>query len=560
MTPPTRNRDLARRVRSLFVYVYWPAVALIFGWAIWLRFSLPATPIADPDTWGYLSPAMGKLLGTGWEHHLRNYLYPGFLYLLLRVFNDFSAITVTQHLLGVAAGGLFLVVWRRTRDFATPSRIPREVHAVIGLGAVTIYLFALDSMRFETSIRPEGITPFLVMLNIWLVMEFGYRCWVRRTERMPLALGWAGVGSAVILSLARPSVALAATGALVPVAAGLFRRFPFRSKLALVGGSLAVAGILLLPEQFLARGDDDAETFLPTELFMIHAAIIRDQIAADVASGESLPYATDWLRRTERRLTAEITKSAAARPYPTLGLQPDYLMFNSNSFHAGIQREFHGRSNEMCDFYQFYYWRTWREQPERMLAKVARQFGVFYASPCPAYHLTKTWQIARDYAGSREATAAARFGVIWASYPPLIRFISQTERLVHSPLIPRAPSSIRKWTIFLAFTYLPCLAVAITLATCVFASRTLRRRLGLLTALVLFFFWYNFGTCFETAIVHSLDNYRYDRMQLIFTLLPQAATFLLAVEFALETGALLRAARKVTARIMSKVETSPGEI
>lgn len=540
MTLAPANRALARRGRSLFVYVYWVAVALIFGWAIWLRFSLPPTPIADPDTWGYLSPAMGKLIGTGWVHHLRNYLYPGFLFVLLRVFHDFRAITVAQHLLGVAAGGLFLVVWRRTRDFATRLRTAREVHAAIGLGAVAIYLFALDPMRFETSIRPEGITPFIVMLNIWLVVEFAWRCWARRTDRMPLALGWAAVGSAVILCLARPSVALAATGALAPVAAALFRPFPLTSKLALVVGSLAVAGVLLLPERFLARGDDDAATFLPTELFMIHAAIIRDQMAADVANGASLPYSTDWLRQTERRLAAEITKSAAEQPYPTLGLQPDYLMFGQNSFHTVMRREFQGRSEEMCAFYRFYYWRTWREQPKRMLAQIARQFGVFYASPCPAYHLTKTWRIARDYALSREAMASARFAVIWANCPPLVPLVSETEHLARSPFVLRGPSPIQKWEKFLAFAYLPCLAVATTLATSVFVCGPLRRRFGLLAALVVFFYWYNFGTCFEIALVHSLDNHRYDRMQLIFTILPQAATFLLAIEI----GTVLLTARR----------------
>jgi hypothetical protein len=546
VTQKTRENDVGRRVRSHFVYVYWVALVLIFGWAIWLRFSLPSAPTADPDTWGYLSPAMGKLIGTGWVHHLRNYFYPGFLFLLLRVFDDFRAITAVQHLLGVAAGGLFLVVWRRTRDFATPARVPREVHALMGLGAVAIYLFALDPMRFETSIRPEGIAPFIVMLNIWLVVEFAWRCWMRRTERLPLALGWAAVGSAVILSLARPSLAIAATGALAPVAAAVFGRFPLRSKLVFVGGSIVVAGALLLPEEFLARGDDDAETFLPTDLFMIHAAIIRDQMAADVASGASLPYPTDWLRRTERRLTAEITKSGNEHPYPTLGLQPDYLMFGPDSFHAGMRREFRGRSDEMCAFYRFYYWRTWREQPKRMVAKIARQFRVFYASPCPAYHLTKTWRIRHDYVLSREAMGFARFGKIWANYPPLATLISRTEHWAHSPLVVRGPSPIEKWKKYLAFTYLPCLAVAIGLATYVFIRQPSRRRLGLLAALVLFSYWYNFGTCLEIAIVHSLDNHRYDRMQLIFTVLAQSATFLLAVEFALETGALFRAARAQT--------------
>jgi hypothetical protein len=57
--------------------------------------------------------------------------------------------------------------------------------------------------------------------------------------------------------------------------------------------------------------------------------------------------------------------------------------------------------------------------------------------------------------------------------------------------------------------------------------------LGPLTAAVLFFYWYNFGNSFEVAVIHSLDNSRYDRIQLIFTILAQCGAMLLIVELAL---------------------------
>ena len=37
---------------------YWSMVILLFAWATWQRFALPLDPIVDPDTWGYLSPAL----------------------------------------------------------------------------------------------------------------------------------------------------------------------------------------------------------------------------------------------------------------------------------------------------------------------------------------------------------------------------------------------------------------------------------------------------------------------------------------------------------------------
>src|SRR5438309_5650045 len=102
---------------SLFPVCYWTVIALLFAGAVWLRFSLPLDPIADPDTWGYLSPALNKLLGAGFVHQGRNFVYPAFLFFLLRVFGDFRAIAIVQHLLGLGAGALLLVTWRRLRLF-----------------------------------------------------------------------------------------------------------------------------------------------------------------------------------------------------------------------------------------------------------------------------------------------------------------------------------------------------------------------------------------------------------------------------------------------------------
>src|SRR5690242_10903772 len=104
--------------RSLKVWrlVYWAAVACLFVFAIWKRLSLPLDPIADLDTWGYLSPALLKLTGGEFVHASgRNFIYPGFLLFVLRVFGDFRALVTLQHLLGLAGGALMLMTWRRVR-------------------------------------------------------------------------------------------------------------------------------------------------------------------------------------------------------------------------------------------------------------------------------------------------------------------------------------------------------------------------------------------------------------------------------------------------------------
>src|SRR6266550_3754266 len=60
--------------------VYYIALALIVLLAAYERFHLPPSPLADPDSWGYLGPAVLKLGGEGFQHtYSRNFLYPGFL-------------------------------------------------------------------------------------------------------------------------------------------------------------------------------------------------------------------------------------------------------------------------------------------------------------------------------------------------------------------------------------------------------------------------------------------------------------------------------------------------
>ena len=83
-------------VKKVGQFAYWSAIVVIFAWAAWLRFRLPLDPIAVPS---YVMPALTKLIGAEFSNlHLGGtIIYPGFVYLLVRAFGDFRAITVIQH-------------------------------------------------------------------------------------------------------------------------------------------------------------------------------------------------------------------------------------------------------------------------------------------------------------------------------------------------------------------------------------------------------------------------------------------------------------------------------
>src|SRR5438552_3397160 len=384
----------------LWPICYWATVAFIFTWAVWQRFALPLDPIADPDTWGYLSPALRKLTGADFGHTQgRNFMYPGFLYLVLRSFGDFRAIAIVQHLLGVAAGGVLLLTWRRLRAFVPDSLVNPSLHDALGLAGAAIYLLASDTTRIETQLRPEGVCAFLIGINLYFIVQFIACCFVERRRTAALVCGIATVFSSLLLASARPSFWFVAAVVAVPVIAFFVRRNWWHQKIALAVTILLTAMLLLWPEHILSRSDRASQTFLPTMLFVIHADLIRDQMAEDLKENARLPYSREWLERVYAALNSEIAKSETKYPghYPSLKFDPEYLWFDPSSITTQLRREFGSNVSALCAFYRFYYWRTWKCRPLCALQKVARQFSIYYFPKCPAYSQMKIWSLTDAY-------------------------------------------------------------------------------------------------------------------------------------------------------------------
>src|ERR1700720_408975 len=375
------NQSFRLREDSLWRLFYWTLLALVFAGAIWQRFKLPLDPIADPDTWGYLSPALRKLTGAEFGHtNGRNFVYPGFVFLVLRLFADFRAITIAQHFLGLLAGAIFLLTWKRARIFVPDPQIGRVGHDLLGLGGVAICLLPWQTIVFEKEIRPEGICAFVLSVTLYFLIQFVACFFLERRRTATVAYGIALAFTAILLASIKPSFGLASFVVLTPVISLFWRRGWLWQKIWLSLGFAFSAAVLLLPEHYLSRNDEISRTFLPASLFVVHADIIRDQLADDLENNFPLPYSRDRLKRLYVALSAEIAKSHAGRPeaYRSLGFDPDFLMHTPNSIAAQTRREFRGDVTALCTFYRFYYWRIWQKQPHRLLEKIARQMLIFY--------------------------------------------------------------------------------------------------------------------------------------------------------------------------------------
>ncbi len=523
--------------RPAWSFYYWGAVAIVFIWAAWQRFSLPLDPIADPDTWGYLAPALRKLIGAEFGHQNgRNFVYPAFVFLLLRVFGDFRAIVIVQHLLGLLAGAMLLITWWRARVFVPESRLSSAVHDGSGLVAGAIFLLAGESIRFEMQLRPEGVCAFLVSLNLYLVVQFT-ACWFVE-KRFWAAVG-AGIGIAftsVLLASAKPSFALAGAVALLPVGISFFGRGLVRQRLALVGGAILSAALLLVPEHFLGRWDENTRTFLPITLFVNHANLIRDQMADDLQHDVAIPYSRAWFGQVQSALSTEIAKSHAARPghFWSLGFDPDYLMYDDSSIVAQLRRDFENDVPALCAFYWYCYGRIWRERPFLVLGRDGGQMGLFYSQMCPAYNRDKSLHLADLHDLGTTVLHLPPYPELWTRYPPAVEFVHRAETLARSAPVIWQSVPFRFVLSFLAGTYVPLLLGTIVLGTVFLFQRNYRRRFGWLAVLVALIYSYNAASCLEVAIVNSLEVRRYATVQMFFTLLAQFFALWFLCEIALE--------------------------
>jgi len=322
---------------------------------------------------------------------------------------------------------------------------------------------------------------------------------------------------------------------MIPVAAFFARRNWWRQKIALALAALAASVLLLWPEQILSRKDEASQTFLPTMLFVIHANLIRDQMAQDLAENARLPYSREWLKHVYTTLSTEIAESQRKHPerYPSLGFDPEYLWFDPGLMAMKLARDFGKDVSGLCAFYRFYYWRTWQHRPLQSVEKVGRQLSIYYFPECPAYNRTKIWPLTDVYERGAICLAWEGYRQIEPSLPALADFMRRTKSLSQSARASEQPRALRIVLTFLAETNFPLLVVALILSAIVLCRSVRWPSLRWLAAFVLFGYAYTVASCLELAIVNSLEVGRYVTVLMYATLLTQLLAFWLALEFAL---------------------------
>ncbi|EDY18948.1 hypothetical protein CfE428DRAFT_3606 [Chthoniobacter flavus Ellin428] len=519
------------RVYTFLFHVSW---IVILGFAAWRRFSLPAPPLADRDIWGYLSPALAKLVGDPFtQSEGRAFVYPGFLYLLLRAFHSLNAVTVAQHILGLGTGLLFLANWRTARRLFPCSPIPAFAHDLFGLVLLAIFLLCGQSTFSEHHLRPEGIAPFFAILGFGFIIRFLLAKYVDAQPTRALWYGGASIAVAFFIPLLKPSYSLTAILTTLPVWWHLFdRREKFLRRFAMAVIPMCAAWLLLwMPNERYAENDARRLTFLPASLFTIHAPQIRTQLANDLAANDpAVPYSHEQLQSILTLLDHEIelSRPTVRHGFAPLGFNPDYLLYE-DSFCRKLADILHTRP-ERAAFYHFYFRRTWRQQPGAMLHKVGAQLALFYNLNCPVYeHGSGT--MARTYAETAEFLSEPNRFPLVARVPAAAQYVATLHAFDGAKSDTHRHKFLNKVVMpFLASSYLPGMLLALLTIGWILADAELRATCGLFAVVVAVGYAYNLGNNVAIALFHTLGVGRYSHVQLVTTLFTQGLSLWMLVE------------------------------
>lgn len=474
------------------------AAALIF-FGLPPRLSLPEAPLWDPDTWGYLRPALAVFNDEPFQQvDGRHGMYPSLLIGFLSFPGEFRAILRWQQGLGmlsvVVLWGVWLLWWMllpasRTRDVLAP---------VAGLALIGLYYLNPNTILSEATLRPEAVFPFFGFLQLLCATGFVF---LSGRKGIGLVLtGTLSVFLAYCCFCLKPSWAFAAAFTSLPVVFFLMK--PGKTRLAAAAALglavVCVGGTVFFYKTWM-RPDNFSRTFLPNTLFTIHADLIHAAFLKNPASPDA-----DKIRALLPVFTTEL-EYARAHPgtYKVLGFDADYLMYRSR-FREPLA-PFQLSIPDYTSFLYRSYLAAWTSDPGAMGRKILRQMGMFFQPDRGAFLSNKT-ALGKEWKTSLEAVKVRDGDLSGVAGAMLLADRSRVECGAKSDLVLRSPDwvrPLREWCAEAVPVLVPVFFLVLLSGTIV--------RCGSLTAgwTAALFFSAAFGNALAVSVIHALDIERY---------------------------------------------------
>lgn len=485
------------------------SVVLALAWKTWS--ACPPIPFADPDTWGYLNPALGWLSGLGFHQAGgRDWLYPALLALFLKTTGSFAGIIAWQKYLGLLAGIVMGVTWRSWVSLLPFSRGAR--FALSLLGAVPIYLQLINQqgMVYLLSLRPEAVLPLCVYAQLACVLGYAKFRWQTPRPLPSLLFGAATILFAYACFLLKPSWYLATATTCLPVCAGLFGQALSR-KTRLCTPALGIVASLLvfwLPARLLFVRDGASVTLLPLALFCVHSPLIEKSFEARLATLPDSDPEKARLRHLDDVLKGEVRVAMERyRPYDVLRINPDYLL-DSHVLNSAISEYAGADDRRIKDFCFRSYRDALLHDPGAYAKKVWLQFR-WFLFPDTKTLFKDRGNLAAEYQLSAHALTGHPPAGLHADWQEAHRRYEQdltaqvavAATLEDHPRLTAFAKGVTRWVVWTEIAFLLAL-----LATHVWSPLHRLRVAGWGAA---FLFLAPLGNALGVCLVHALDIYRY---------------------------------------------------
>ena len=289
--------------------------------------------------------------------------------------------------------------------------------------------------------------------------------------------------------------------------------------------------LLFLPEKILLRTDTESTSFLPESIFSIHALIIREQIAADIATPDlEVPYSTEALRGILESMDATIASARFHSPTQmrSLGYDADWLLYH-DPFFDQISEANHWGSESLLRFCRYYYQRTWKKQPGAMLRKIGIQLGLFYNLYCPAY-CDNRFRMQKFYRNADVLLHEEKERAIFEESPLAVAYGAQLAQVKDQETVIGIRKPLRRIINALGNAYLPLHLAWLAALPWICWRPEYRRRFGVFCAILAVGYAFNFGNNLGIAILHTLQISRYTYVQFATTLLTEMLTGFFVME------------------------------
>lgn len=391
-------RHLMKKImtnKNIFILIYYIIIVSLILVSLFIRFSHFQLPSYNPD--GYIEPAV-NFFENGFFRHMkgRSFIYPGFLFIILLMFKNFSFISIIQHFLGIIAGLILLYSWNKTIVFISNKNL-KLLHRFLSLLLLSFYLFNTFYLKMENSMMRESIFALIYSLNIMFFIKFILKI---KNNQSPYFQGFMTILLSYFTFIYQPSWGFNIFVSLFAVII-TFIVFNKKKKNDYYKNIIYYFIIMPLffafvffytPEKIMGSIDTKTKTFGSGTFFFTHLNVIEEEIVRDIMDPEFKKYDKKLLKMI---LDMKEKHTVKTGNFSKIGYDFNKLFWGETSHNVNLY--FNNNVRDIKSFYDYYFKKSIMKHPFKYLNKIFIEISDYYINRKIAYNRSFDFQSSWDY-------------------------------------------------------------------------------------------------------------------------------------------------------------------